>query len=284
MTAMWFGLAAIALLGAVALLYIDRSRRDQVGRVRQMWAKAQGYTYEASDDDIVLQFRRAALAKPEQTTAVDLVSGVRRGEKFVLFDVEETSTIVAVQRPVGSDVDIDLRLKSTPPPRDSDMELLGSIGPRVVFATNVEVARRVCDQRMAAFTESVPAGLNLLWSENDWTLGSLPLGSTGRDWDAAIDAVARLSGMLHVLPPVNNRRPSGPARTSPPQRGRPETTVGRQSPEPRQNPEPRQARPEVRRPEPRPPLRSGPVIQPSGPRPPSRPTPITRDSDRRRQD
>ncbi|OZD62551.1 hypothetical protein CH263_17395 [Rhodococcus sp. 06-1059B-a] len=281
---MWFGLAAIALLGAVALLYIDRSRRDQVGRVRQMWAKAQGYTYEASDDDIVLQFRRAALAKPEQTTAVDLVSGVRRGEKFVLFDVEETSTIVAVQRPVGSDVDIDLRLKSTPPPRDSDMELLGSIGPRVVFATNVEVARRVCDQRMAAFTESVPAGLNLLWSENDWTLGSLPLGSTGRDWDAAIDAVARLSGMLHVLPPVNNRRPSGPARTSPPQRGRPETTVGRQSPEPRQNPEPRQARPEVRRPEPRPPLRSGPVIQPSGPRPPSRPTPITRDSDRRRQD
>ncbi|WP_037183011.1 hypothetical protein [Rhodococcoides fascians] len=311
---MWFGLAAIALLGAVALLYIDRSRRDQVGRVRQMWAKAQGYTYEASDDDIVLQFRRAALAKPEQTTAVDLVSGVRRGEKFVLFDVEETSTIVAVQRPVGSDVDIDLRLKSTPPPRESDMELLGSIGPRVVFATNVEVARRVCDQRMAAFTESVPAGLNLLWSENDWTLGSLPLGSTGRDWDAAIDAVARLSGMLHVLPPVNNRRPSGPARTSPPQRSRPETTVGRQSPEPRQNPEarqspvprqspaprqsseprrspeprqnpePRQARPEVRRPEPRPPLRSGPVIQPSGPRPPSRPTPITRDSDRRRQD
>ncbi|MFY2790725.1 hypothetical protein [Rhodococcus sp. MALMAid1271] len=202
MTAMWFGLAAIALIGAVALLYIDRSKRDQSGRLRQMWAKAQGYEYRAHDRELVTRFSRAALAKPEFDVALGVVTGVRRGEEFVLFDVEETGTIVAVQRSVGSDVDIDLRPRSTPPPREEDMELLGSIGPRVVFATDVDIARRVCDQRMAAFTESIPANLQLLWSEQDWTLGSLPLGSSGRDWDAAIDAVARLSGMLHVLPPV----------------------------------------------------------------------------------
>ena len=202
MTAMWFGLAAIALVGAVALLYIDRSKRDRSGRLRQMWAKAQGYDYRPNDRELVTQFSRAALSKPEFDVALGVVTGVRRGEEFVLFDVEETGTIVAVQRSVGSDVDIDLRPRSTPPPRDEDMELLGSIGPRVVFATDVDIARRVCDQRMAAFTESVPENLQLLWSEKDWTLGSLPLGSSGRDWDAAIDAVARLSGMLHVLPPV----------------------------------------------------------------------------------
>lgn len=223
---MWFGLAAIALVGAVALLYIDRSRRDQVGRVRQMWAKAQGYTYSSYDEAIVLQFGRAALAKPEHTTAVDLVRGVRRGEKFVLFDVEETATIVAVQRPVGSGVDIDLRLKSTPPPREADMELLGSIGPRVVFATDIDVARRVCDQRMAAFTESVPANLALIWSENDWTLGSLPLGSTGRDWDSAIDAVARLSGMLHVLPPAAGSSSRSARASAPPQERRGRQNLG----------------------------------------------------------
>nr|WP_179276122.1 hypothetical protein [Rhodococcus sp. 06-235-1A] len=199
---MWFGLAAIALIGAVALLYLDRSKRDQSGRLRQMWAKAQGYEYRPHDRELVARFSRAVLSKPEFDVALGVVTGVRRGEEFVLFDVEETGTIVAVQRSVGSDVDIDLRPRSTPPPRDEDMELLGSIGPRVVFATDVDIARRVCDQRMAAFTESVPANLQLLWSEKDWTLGSLPLGSSGRDWDAAIDAVARLSGMLHVLPPV----------------------------------------------------------------------------------
>nr|WP_296773275.1 hypothetical protein [Rhodococcus sp. (in: high G+C Gram-positive bacteria)] len=299
---MWFGLAAIALVGAVALLYIDRSRRDQLGRVRQMWAKAQGYTYTAYDEDIVSKFRRAALAKPEHTTAIDIVRGVRRGEKFVLFDVEEMSTIVAVQRPVGSDVDIDLRLKSTPPPRDPDMELLGSIGPRVVFATEVDVARRVCDQRMAAFTESVPSAVSLLWSENDWTLGALPLGSSGRDWDAAIDAVARLSGMLHVLPPVT-RRPGGGPRAEAPQRRRDERPAYGARPASSRPESQRQnadagRRTEAARPE-QPRTEASPAARPAqnrqnpgarpGPRPPSasraeqqnRPTPINRDADRR---
>ncbi len=239
MTAMWFGLAAIALMGAVALLYVDRSRRDQLGRVRQMWAKAQGYTYEEDDEDVVAPFRRAALAKSDDVTALDVVRGVRRGEKFVLFDIEETSTIVAVQRAVGSDVDIDLRLKSAPPPRDPDMDLLGSIGPRVVFATDIEIARRVCDQRMAAFTESVPENVSLLWSESDWTLGSLPVGSNGRDWDAAIDAVARLSGMLHVLPPAVRRPAAGGS-------DQPQHQTEARSRQSRPEPRSRQSQPESR--------------------------------------
>ncbi|WP_068155133.1 hypothetical protein [Rhodococcus phenolicus] len=199
---MWFGLAAVALLGALVLLYIDRTRREQSGRVREIWARAQGYKYTASDDSLPSNWHRAALAKQEYLGAIDVVHGVRRGDEFLLFDIEETATIVAVRRKVGSDVDIDLRLKSTPPPKDPDMNLLGSIGPRVVFTTDLEIARRVCDQRMVAFTESIPPHVQMLWSENDWTLGSIPLNSNGREWDAAIDTVARLSGILHVLPPV----------------------------------------------------------------------------------
>lgn len=202
MTVMWFGLAAIALAGALVLLYIDRTRREQSGRVREIWARAQGYKYSAADDTLPGHWHRAALAKQEYLGAVDVVHGIRRGEEFILFDIEETATIVAVRRKVGSDVDIDLRLKSTPPPKDPDMNLLGSIGPRVVFTTDLEIARRVCDQRMVAFTESIPPHVQMLWSENDWTLGSIPLNSNGREWDAAIDTVARLSGILHVLPPV----------------------------------------------------------------------------------
>lgn len=259
MTAMWFGLAAIALIGAVALLYIDRSKRDRSGRLRQMWAKAQGYDYRPHDRELVTRFTRAALSKPEFDVALGVVTGIRRGEEFVLFDVEETATIVAVQRSVGSDVDIDLRPRSTPPPRDEDMELLGSIGPRVVFATDVDIARRVCDQRMAAFTESIPENLQLLWSEKDWTLGSLPLTSSGRDWDAAIDAVARLSGMLHVLPPVRGSAVYG-ARTGEPgrdrgdpgrplvQEARPQPVRGAQPPQAEARMPESQGRPQVVRP------------------------------------
>jgi len=202
MTLMWFVLATVALLGALALLYVDRTRREQSGRVREIWAKAQGYKYTAVDDHLPSHWHRAALAKQEYLGAIDVVRGVRRGEEFTLFDIEETATIVAVRRKVGSDVDIDLRLKSTPAPKDHDMNLLGSIGPRIVFATDLEIARRVCDQRMVAFTQSIPAHVQMLWSEGQWTLGSIPVGSSGRDWDSAIETVARLSGILHVLPPV----------------------------------------------------------------------------------
>src|SRR3546814_11906866 len=102
MTGMWFGLAAIALAGAGALLYVDRTRRDQSGRVRQIWAKAQGYTYTATDDQLAGEWHRAVKAKQDYLTATDVVRGRRRGEQFVLFDLEETATIVAVRREIGS--------------------------------------------------------------------------------------------------------------------------------------------------------------------------------------
>ena len=221
MTFIWFGLSAIALAGAIVLLYVDRSRREQNGRVRQIWAKAQGYTYNDADDQLPSHWHRAALTRQEYLGAVDVVRGTRRGETFVLFDLPEAVTIVAVQRTTGSDVDVDLRLKSTPPPKDSDLNLLGAIGPRLVFATDLEVARRICDQRMVTFTETVPPQVQMLWSEGAWTLGSLPITSTGRDWDAAIDAVSRLSGILHVLPPFAEPTSLPPGVVHDPGRPRP---------------------------------------------------------------
>ncbi|GGG21315.1 hypothetical protein GCM10007304_38940 [Rhodococcoides trifolii] len=242
MTATWFGLAVIALLGAVALLYVDRTRRRRSGKVRQIWAKAQGYRYTDADHDLPTRWNRAVLANQEFLGAVDVVEGVRRGEEFVLFDLEDTVTVVAVRREVGSDVDLDLRLRSTPPPKDADMNLLGSLGPRIIFSTDLDVARRVCDQRMVAFTHSVPDVVQMLWSEREWTLGTLAVGSTGRDWDAAIDTVTRLSGLLHVLPPASRRPapdvdPSDDADDAP---RRPVSAFRRGSGESRVEPPPRQ--------------------------------------------
>jgi hypothetical protein len=201
MTALWFGLAIACLAGAGALLYIDRLRRMRTGRVRQAWAKGHGYSYKAVDPTLAQQWRRATLAKQAYLSAVDIATGTRRGVRFTLFDLEDAATIVAVQRRVGSDVDIDLRLKTTPPPKDPDLELLGAMGDHVVFATDIDIARRVADQRMAALAEILPDNLQVLWSENTWTLGSLPVTATTRDWDQAIDGVIRFSGLLHVLPP-----------------------------------------------------------------------------------
>ncbi|WP_327142678.1 hypothetical protein [Nocardia sp. NBC_01327] len=202
MTAIWFGLAAIALVGAIVLLYFDRLQRQRTGHVRQVWAKSQGYTYVSVEPALASTWRRGALAKLGYLSAVDVVSGNRKGEKFVLFDLEDAATLVAVRRQIGSDIDIDLRLKTAAPPKDHDLELLGAIGDRVVFATNPDIARHAVDQRMVAFIESLPDTVQQLWSEGNWTLGMLHVASVSKDWEMAIDAVLRLSGLLHVLPPV----------------------------------------------------------------------------------
>ncbi len=204
---MWFGLAAVALVGAIVLLYFDRLQRQRTGHVRQVWAKAQGYTYVSVEPALAATWRRGAMAKLGYLSAVDVVSGNRKGEKFVLFDLEDSATLVAVRRQIGSDIDIDLRLKTAAPPKDADLELLGAIGDRVVFATNPDIARHAVDQRMVAFIETLPDSVQQLWSEGNWTLGVLPVGTTSREWEAAVDAVLRLSGLLHVLPPVVERPP-----------------------------------------------------------------------------
>lgn len=206
MTAMWFGLAAITLAGAIVLLYFDRRQRQRTGHARQVWAKAQGYTYVSVEPALASTWRRGALAKLGYLTAVDVVTGIRKGEKFVLLDLEDSATLVAVRRQIGSDIDVDMRLKTMNPPKDADLELLGAIGDRVVFATNPEIARHAVDQRMVAFIESLAATVQMLWSEGNWTLGMLPVGTTAKDWETGIDAVLRLSGLLHVLPPVTEPR------------------------------------------------------------------------------
>ncbi|WP_280236266.1 hypothetical protein [Nocardia cyriacigeorgica] len=206
MTAMWFGLAAIALVGAVVLLYFDRLQRQRTGHARQVWAKAQGYTYVSVEPALPSTWRRGALAKLGYLSAVDVVSGIRKGEKFVLFDLEDSATLVAVRRQIGSDIDVDMRLKTAAPPKDHDLELLGAIGDRVVFATNPEIARHAVDQRMVAFIETLPETVQMLWSEGNWTLGMLSVGTPAKEWETAIDAVLRLSGLLHVLPPVAEPR------------------------------------------------------------------------------
>ncbi|MEU7142212.1 hypothetical protein ABZ942_22385 [Nocardia sp. NPDC046473] len=236
MTAMWFGLAAIALVGAIVLLYFDRIQRQRTGHARQVWAKSQGYTYVSVEPALPSTWRRGALAKLGYLSAVDVVSGIRKGEKFVLFDLEDSATLIAVRRQIGSDIDVDMRLKTASPPKDADLELLGAIGDRVVFATNPEIARHAVDQRMVAFIETLPDTVQMLWSEGNWTLGMLSVGTSSREWETSIDAVLRLSGLLHVLPPVSEPRFDNgghdPGRPRPRGRQRPEEAADEELDEP----------------------------------------------------
>ena len=103
-------------------------------------------------------------------SAHNVVLGQIRGEAVYIFDLEEVATVIALHRKVGTNVVVDLRLKGLKEPRENDIWLLGAIGPRMVYSTNLDAARRACDRRMVTFAHTAPDCAEIMWNEQNWTL------------------------------------------------------------------------------------------------------------------
>ena len=134
--------------------------------------------------------------------AQNVVLGQIRGEAVYIFDLEEVATVIALHRKVGTNVVMDLRLKGLKEPRESDIWLLGAIGPRMVYSTNLDAARRACDRRMVTFAHTAPDSAEIMWNEQNWTLISMPIGSTRVQWDEGLRTVRQFNDLLRVLPPL----------------------------------------------------------------------------------
>ena len=155
-----------------------------------------------------------------EVTARNVVLGQIRGEAVYIFDLEDVATVIALHRRVGTNVVMDLRLKGVKEPRESDIWLLGAIGPRMVYSTNLDAARRACDRRMVTFAHTAPDCAEIMWNEQNWTLVSMPIASTRAQWDEGLRTVRQFNDLLRVLPPVQQAAlpQRGPRRNAP---GRP---------------------------------------------------------------
>jgi hypothetical protein len=172
--------------------------------------------------------------------ARNVVLGQIRGEAVFIFDLEEVATVIALHRKVGTNVVVDVRLKGLKEPRENDIWLLGAIGPRMVYSTNLDAARRACDRRMVTFAHTAPDCAEIMWNEQNWTLVSMPIGSTRAQWDEGLRTVRQFNDLLRVLPPVpqsagssGTPQPSGRRNASP---SRPLAPAGR-SEAPQRQPE-----------------------------------------------
>ena len=134
-------------------------------------------------------------------TARNVVLGQIRGEAVYVFDLEDVATVIALHRKVGTNVVMDLRLKGVKEPRESDIWLLGAIGPRMVYSTNLDAARRACDRRMVTFAHTAPDCAEVMWNEQNWTLVSMPISSSRAQWDEGLRTVRQFNDLLRVLPP-----------------------------------------------------------------------------------
>jgi hypothetical protein len=153
--------------------------------------------------------------------ARNVVLGQIRGEAVYVFDLEDVATVIALHRKIGTNVVMDLRLKGAKEPREDDIWLLGAIGPRMLYSTNLDAARRACDRRMVTFAHTAPDCAEIMWNEQNWTLLSMPISSTRAQWDEGLRTVRQFNDLLRVLPPVP------PQTTLPPSEGRRNAAPGR---------------------------------------------------------
>ena len=225
MVPLWFTLSALCFVGAAVLLYVDLDRRRGLGRRRKSWAKSHGFDYEHESADILKRWKRGVMSTVGDITAKNVVLGQIRGEAVFIFDLDDVATVIALHRKVGTNVVVDLRLKGIKEPRESDIWLLGAIGPRMVYSTNLDAARRACDRRMVTFAHTAPDCAEIMWNEQNWTLVSMPVTSTRAQWDEGLRTVRQFNDLLRVLPPVPHGD-RGSARRAPQRIAEPSAHTG----------------------------------------------------------
>ncbi|EKF25423.1 hypothetical protein C731_0536 [Mycolicibacterium hassiacum DSM 44199] len=216
-----FTLSALCFVGAAVLLYVDIDRRRGLGRRRKSWAKSHGFDYEPESTEIVQRWKRGVFSTVGDVTAKNVVLGQIRGEAVYIFDLDDVATVIALHRKVGTNVVMDLRLKGVKEPRESDIWLLGAIGPRMVYSTNLDAARRACDRRMVTFAHTAPDCAEIMWNEEHWTLVAMPVTSTRAQWDEGLRTVRQFNDLLRVLPPTPESMVGQGARRNPAPPSRP---------------------------------------------------------------
>ena len=229
MTAVYFVIAALAAIGAAALLWLDRRRIATTRRERAVWGDGHGFSYAAAegqggDDEPAVRevLHRATMDVAADAEIRDLTFGRHYGEMAVVFDIVDVATVVAVRRSSESVVVIDLRQEKVLAPAEEDVELLGAMGRRVMFSTHLDIARRVCDRRMVALATNAPDYIEVLWNEGSWSVASMPLTNDPERLDTALETVRRFTDLLRVLPPTSElgSRPDPRDPTAPSGRGR----------------------------------------------------------------
>ncbi|MCV7192616.1 trehalose monomycolate transport factor TtfA [Mycolicibacterium brumae] len=215
MVPFWFTLSALCFVGAAVLLYVDYDRRRGLGRRRKSWARSHGFDYEPVSTDILDKWKRGVMSTVGDVTARNVVLGQIRGEAVFIFDLDDVATVIALHRKVGTNVVVDLRLKGLKEPRETDIWLLGAIGPRMVYSTNLDAARRACDRRMVTFAHTAPDCAEIMWNEEHWTLVSMPITSGRAQWDDGLRTVRQFNDLLRVLPPTQQALGAAPRRDEP---------------------------------------------------------------------
>ncbi|MGH4021605.1 MAG: hypothetical protein ACRDT0_20690 [Pseudonocardiaceae bacterium] len=205
----WFTIAVLTAVAGGLLLAADYGRRTAHSRERRRWAALRSWQFVESDPVLPGRWRHGVIAQGGPGTAGDLVAGrlfTAQGRRSVkVFDHHQggrvSAVLVAVQRaePVV-DVVIELWLPSVPFPQDAGLELLGPVGERYAFVTDLATARPMITPELGNICDDIGQDIPVAWLEQDWVLAAAPASSTPARLERLLRVLGELADQLENQP------------------------------------------------------------------------------------
>lgn len=218
----FFVVAAVAAVVGAGLLLRDRAKLTSRNRERHRWAALRGWQFAETDHVLPTQWTSGAIAYYGGGTATDVVAGstfTADGRRRVyVFDLDTgksvVATIAAVQCRRIHPVVVELWLPNVPFQREHMPELLGPVGQRYAFVSDIASARGLITPDLVDATEDIGPDITVAWIEGGWVLGCAPLSAGPSRLERLLRSIGEVADVVdpfdaEVDPVGEQEHPSG---------------------------------------------------------------------------
>lgn len=203
----WFVIAGLAAFAGAVLLLVDHGRRTAHQRERRRWAALRGWRFVVSDPVLADRWRHGVISRGGAGMARNLVVGslfTPLGRRPVqIFDHEQggkvSSVVVAARRRFhAGDLVAEMWLPDLPAPQDPGMQLLGPVGPRYAFGTDLGRIRPLITPELIFTCNEVGEDIAVVWLEQDWVLAAAPPEASPARLELLLRALDAMADQLDV--------------------------------------------------------------------------------------
>ncbi|WP_424183492.1 hypothetical protein ACOBQX_15970 [Actinokineospora sp. G85] len=200
----WFLIAVVAFVAGGGFLLRDRAVLTSRNRERRRWAGLRGWQFAETDMVLPKQWSGGAVAYYGDGLARDVVAGTtftadgRR--KVYVFDLEAggrvNTVIAAVQTRRKHPVVVELWVPSTPFQREHMPELLGPVGQRYAFVSDIGAARTLITPDLVDATEEIGRDIAVAWIEDGWVLAAAPPNSSPSRLERLLRGIGEIADVV----------------------------------------------------------------------------------------
>jgi hypothetical protein len=200
----WFVIAVVAGIAGAALLLRDRARLTSRNRERRRWAALRGWQFAETDHELPNQWQGGAIAFHGGGVARDVVAGstfTADGRRRVfVFDLDTggriTAVIAAVQCRRVQDTVLEMWLAGAPFRRAEMPDLLGRIGERYAFVSELAEAQKLITPDLTDAAEEVGADIPVVWVEDGWVLAAAPPQASPSRLERLLRGIGEIADVL----------------------------------------------------------------------------------------